>query len=136
MTESHFVRNLEPHEVSLPERGTIARSRSADPGAPVVTDLQIESESLDVAHGMVERYADLPPPLAGATPDNPHFKPAFTEVVQLAALVASEVQAANVQGAELLREVSTSDRLIQLKSENNKVRAELDDLEQLFNTGL
>ena len=140
MMESQFVRSQEPHEVSMPEGSHIATSRSADPGEPIVRQLQVESEPLQIAQIILDRKVELPPPTPGPTLSEPHFAPAIpaTEEV-LAALpepVPVQKQSVKVEETQPEQDADSSERLLHLKSENNKVRSELTELEQAFNTGL
>ncbi|MEI7535754.1 MAG: hypothetical protein WCJ76_01015 [Comamonadaceae bacterium] len=136
MTESQFVRNQEPHEVTMPEGSHIAKSKSADPGAPVVRQLQLESDPLQIAQIIVDRKVQLPPPAAEPTLAVPNFMPVIAEAVDVLAALPVQEQSVNEEKAEQEPEADSSERLIHLRIENNKVRAELKDLEQIFNSGL
>ena len=142
MTESQFVRSQEPHEVSMPEGSCIAKSKSADAGEPVVRQLQVESDPLQIAQIIVDRKVELPPPTSEPTLSELHFVPAIPVTGEV--LVAEpepvpelvQKQPVKVEQAQSEPDADSSERLLHLKSENNKVRSELTELEQAFNTGL
>ncbi len=142
MTESQFVRSQEPHEVSMPEGSRIAKSKSADAGEPVVRQLQVESDSLQIAQIIVDRKVELPPPTPEPTLSELHFVPAIPVTGEVLVAVPEPVpelvqkQPVKVEQAQSEPDADSSERLLHLKSENNKVRSELTELEQAFNTGL
>ena len=140
MTESQFVRSQEPHEVSMPEGSHIAKSRSTDPGEPVVRQLQVQSDPLQIAQIIVDRKVELPPPTPEPTLNEPRFVPAIPVTEDfLAALPEPEPvqkQPVKIQRTQPEPDAASSERLLHLKSENNKVRSELTELEQTFNSGL
>lgn len=138
MTESQFVRSQEPHEVSMPEGSRIAKSKSADAGEPVVRQLQVESDPLQIAQIIVDRKVELPPPTPEPTLSELHFVPAIpvTGEVLVAVPELVQKQPVKVEQAQSEPDADSSERLLHLKSENNKVRSELTELEQAFNTGL
>ena len=140
MTESQFVRSQEPHEVSMPEGSHIAKSRSTDPGEPVVRQLQVQSDPLQIAQIIVDRKVELPPPTPESTLSESHFVPAFPSTAEVVAAepvpVPMQKQPVKIQRTQPEPDADSSERLLHLKSENNKVRSELTELEQAFNTGL
>lgn len=142
MTESQFVRSQEPHEVSMPEGSRIAKSKSADAGEPVVRQLQVESDPLQIAQIIVDRKVELPPPTPEPTLSELHFVPAIPVTGEVLVAVPEPVpelvqkQPVKVEQAQSEPDADSSERLLHLKSENNKVRSELTELEQAFNTGL
>lgn len=142
MTESQFVRSQEPHEVSMPEGSRIAKSKSADAGEPVVRQLQVESDSLQIAQIIVDRKVELPPPTPEPTLSELHFVPAIPVTGEVLVALPEPVpelvqkQPVKVEQAQSEPDADSSERLLHLKSENNKVRSELTELEQAFNTGL
>lgn len=142
MTESQFVRSQEPHEVSMPEGSRIAKSKSADAGEPVVRQLQVESDPLQIAQIIVDRKVELPPPTPEPTLSELHFVPAIPVTGEVLVALPEPVpelvqkQPVKVEQAQSEPDADSSERLLHLKSENNKVRSELTELEQAFNTGL
>ena len=142
MTESQFVRSQEPHEVSMPEGSHIAKSRSTDPGEPVVRQLQVQSDPLQIAQIIVARKVELPPPTPESTLSESHFVPAFPSNAEVVAAepvpvpVPMQKQPVKIQRTQPEPDADSSERLLHLKSENNKVRSELTELEQTFNSGL
>jgi hypothetical protein len=142
MTESQFVRSQEPHEISMPEGSHIAKSRSADPGEPIVRQLQVESEPLQIAQIIVDRKVGLPPPTPGPTLSDPDFVPAMPATEEVVAVVPVPVpvpvqrQPEKVEKAQPEPDADSSERLLHVKSENNKVRLELMNLEQAFSNSL
>ena len=142
MTESQFVRSQEPHEVSMPEGSHIAKSRSTDPGEPVVRQLQVQSDPLQIAQIIVDRKVELPPPTPESTLSESHFVPAFPSTAEVVAAepvpvpVPMQKQPVKIQRTQPEPDADSSERLLHLKSENNKVRSELTELEKAFNTGL
>jgi len=146
MTESQFVRSQEPHEVSMPEGSRIAKSKSADAGEPVVRQLQVESDPLQIAQIIVDRKVELPPPTPEPTLSELHFVPAIPVTGEVLVAVPEpepelvpelvQKQPVKVEQAQSEPDADSSERLLHLKSENNKVRSELTELEQAFNTGL
>ena len=142
MTESQFVRSQEPHEVSMPEGSHIAKSRSTDPGEPVVRQLQVQSDPLQIAQIIVDRKVELPPPTPESTLSESHFVPAFPSTAEVVAAepvpvpVPMQKLPVKIQRTQPEPDADSSERLLHLKSENNKVRSELTELEQAFNTGL
>lgn len=136
MSETQFIRSTEPHEVNLPEGSHVAKSRSADAGEPVVRQLIVESEPLEIVQVLADRRVDLPPPISGLPLADATLKVAAIEDPGAASVRPADEQWARSEASVLEPATDFPARLIHLKIENNKVRGELDGLEDLFNSGV
>ena len=138
MSEPQFIRNKNPHEVSMPEGSRVAASKSAEVGSPTVR--QVLSEP-DV--GVVESFSESsrvePPP--SITPK------VLNDVILARPKLDSMLLPDAQEGLNQLLPTENLDldpepemnfpaRLIYLKLENDKVRSELDTLEQQMTAGI
>ena len=136
MLESQFVRNQEPHEVSLPEGSHVAKSKSVDGGAPVVRQLIVDSESLEIAQVIVDRKVKLPEPISAPPLNELNLIVEDLEVVEDQPSNARSTLLTMTEVTMVEPEMDFPARLIHLKIENHRVRAELDSLENIFSSGV
>jgi len=136
MSEPQFIRNKNPHEVSMPEGSHVAASKSAEVGGPTVRQVLTENDAeilVDSAEpSKVESPSLLPPNrlnevvLKRSKLDSPQL-PHAEEVIN---------QAQPMDDLDPEPEMNFPARLIYLKLENDKVRSELDILEQQMTVGV
>ncbi len=136
MQESQFVRNQEPHEVSLSEGSRVAKGKSFDAGAPVVRQLIVDSESLDIAQAFDDRKVKLPEPISTPPLNEANLIVEIVAVVEGNPPNAKLALPTKAAIAVVETEMNFPARLIHLKIENDRVRTELDSLESTFSSGV
>jgi len=67
MSDTQFVRNEDPHEVSLPEGSKVAKSRSAENPTPVIRQVIVDSDTLNVEEGGATRVSPITPTAQSST---------------------------------------------------------------------
>ena len=133
MSETQFIRSTEPHEVNLTEGNLVAKSRLAGDVSPVVRQSIVDPEPIEIVRSLVDRIVDLPPPISALPLADATLKTGAPEVADTEFVPPAHEQEAKAQAWGLEPTMDFSSRLTHLKIENNKVRAELNGLEDLFN---
>lgn len=136
MSETQLIRSTGPHEVNLPEGSHVAKSRSADAGAAVVRQAIVDSEPIEILRSLVDIRVDLSPPISALPLADANLKIATPEVLNAGSARPAPEQGVKAEDSGLESKVNLPARLTLLKIENNKVRAELDGLENLFHSGV
>ena len=137
MSEPQFIRNKNPHEVSMPEGSRVATSKSADVGGPTVRNTQVDDELLvfEEVDPLLNLSLQSPELVKDRLDFNLKIKdelsthPEFEEVVP--------IESEPSFSAEYIEaEMNFPARLIHLKIENDKVKSELDELDKLMSSGI
>jgi hypothetical protein len=137
MSDPQFIRNKDPHEVSMPEGSRVATSKSADVGGPTVRNTQVDDELLvsDEVDPLLNLSLQLPELVKDRGEFNLKIKdelpipPKFEEAVS--------IEKESSFSAEYIEaEMNFPARLIHLKIENDKVKSELDKLDKLMSSGI
>lgn len=136
MSETQLIRSTGPHEVNLPEGSHVAKGRSADAGAAVVRQSIVDSEPIEIVRSLVDRRVNLSPPISALPLADANLNTGAPEVPDNALVRPAHEQEAKAQASGLEPRVNLPARLTHLKIENNRVRAELDGLENLFHSGV
>lgn len=137
MSDPQFIRNKNPHEVSMPEGSRVATSKSADVGGPTVRNTQVDDELLvfEEVDPLLNLSLQSPELVKDRLEFNLKIKdelsthPEFEKVVH--------IESEPSFSAEYIEaEMNFPARLIHLKIENDKVKSELDELDKLMSTGI
>ena len=137
MSDPKFIRNKDPHQVSMPEGSRVATSKSADVGGPsvrtmLVDDEQIISEEIDP---LLNLGVELPDVARRVSEFNLKDKAVIT-AVSSAENVPKYESPPSFSAEYLEAEMNFPARLIHLKIENNKVKNEMIELENLMKNGI
>lgn len=141
MTEPKFIRNNEPHQVSMPEGSRVAVSKSADVGGPSVRKTVAEAEDLilEAVDPLLNLAYDTPDVVRNLTDFELKEKYSDSEVTEPSERVFQEinVEKSPVFTTEYIEtEMNFPARLIHLKIENDKVKGELDELDKMMASGI
>lgn len=137
MSDPKFIRNKEPHQVSMPEGSRVAASKSADVGGPsvrntLVNDEQIISEEIDP---LLNLSVDLPEVVRETAEFYLQHKESISDVASSASL-PKYVSPPSFSAEYIETEMNFPARLIHLKIENDKVKNEMIELENLMSNGI
>lgn len=137
MSDPKFIRNKEPHQVSMPEGSRVAASKSADVGGPSVRntlldDEQIISEEIDP---LLNLGVELPEAARKISEFNLKDKEVITPVISAETLQKFE-SPPSFSAEYMEAEMNFPARLIHLKIENDKVKNEMIELENLMSNGI
>lgn len=137
MSDPKFIRNKDPHQVSMPEGSRVATSKSADVGGPsvrttLVDDEQIISEEIDP---LLNLGVELPDVARRVSEFNLKDKAVIT-TVSSAENVPKYESPSSFSAEYMEAEMNFPARLIHLKIENDKVKNEMIELENLMSNGI
>ena len=136
MSEPQFIRNKNPHEVSMPEGSHVAASKSAEVGGPTVRQVLIETdENISVDSAEASRV-EFPSTVAPSVLKDVVIKLPTFDSPRLPQAEEVEDQSLQMEDLDPEPEMNFPARLIYLKLENDKVRSELDTLEQQMTAGI
>jgi hypothetical protein len=139
MSDPKFIRNKDPHQVSMPEGSRVAASKTADAGGPAVRNTLVDEEEIISNEGdpLLNLGFQLPEVVKNYAELNLTNKDIGLEAKKLE---TSENLNSDVQpsfSAEYIEaEMNFLARLIHLKIENDKVKNEMADLENLMSNGI
>ena len=137
MSDPKFVRNKEPHQVSMPEGSRVAASKSAEVGGPsvrntLIDDEQIISEEIDPLLNLSIKL----PEVARKTSEFNLTNKAVIADVSNAETLPKYVNPPSFSAEYIEAEMNFPARLIHLKIENDKVKNEMIELENLMSNGI
>lgn len=137
MSDPQFIRNKDPHQVSMPEGSRVAISKSADVGGPTVRNTHIDDELLitEEVDPLLNLSFQLPELVKNPVDFNLKSKDELLTAPEIEEVVSIEIQP-SFSAEYIEAEMNFPARLIHLKIENDKVKDELDELEKLMSSGI
>ena len=137
MSDPKFIRNKEPHQVSMPEGSRVAASKSADVGGPSVRNTLVEdelmvSEEIDPLLNLDFEIPDVSRKLAKADLKGRDEIPDVSTVEDV--FIDTSIPSFSTEYLET--EMNFPARLIHLKIENDRVKTEMSELENLMSSGI
>lgn len=137
MSDPQFIRNKDPHQVSMPEGSRVAISKSADVGGPTVRNTHIDDELLitEEVDPLLNLSFQLPELVKNPVDFNFKSKDELLTAPEIEEVVSIEIQP-SFSAEYIEAEMNFPARLIHLKIENDKVKDELDKLEKLMSSGI
>jgi hypothetical protein len=137
MSDPQFIRNKDPHQVSMPEGSRVATSKSADVGGPSVRNTHVDDELLisEEVDPLLNLSFELPEIVKTPVDFNLKLKDELSIAPEFE--VAVKIENEPSFSAEYIEaEMNFPARLIHLKIENDKVKNELDELDKLMSSGI
>lgn len=137
MSDPQFIRNKDPHQVTMPEGSHVATSKTADVGGPSVRNTLIDEQvqSSEAIDPLLNLTYEIPNPVKqlgelklGQKDDLPKLAKA-SEAVKIESEPTFSVEYFEA-------EMNFPARLIHLKIENEKVKSEIDELDKLMSSGI
>jgi len=137
MSDPQFIRNKDPHQVSMPEGSRVAASKSADVGGPTVRNTNVDDELLisEEVDPLLNLSFQLPELVKNPVDFNLKSKDELLTAPEIEEVVSTEIQP-SFSAEYIEAEMNFPARLIHLKIENDKVKDELDELEKLMSSGI
>lgn len=145
MSDPQIIRTDAPHEVAMPEGSQVAKSKSREYGDPSIHKVLAESEAHVIERVMTEDRTLLPPPLPVEQRSQAQMNTAETMPVAVPAPLPALLVPVNAltqdreppisQAGTKLVQMDFPARVILQKIENDKVRTQLDHLEQQMKPG-
>jgi hypothetical protein len=137
MSDPKFIRNKEPHQVSMPEGSRVAASKSADVGGPSVRNTLVDNEQIisEEIDPLLNLSVELPEVVRKTTEFNLKNKEVIAEVSS-AENIPKYVSPPSFSAEYMEAEMNFPARLIHLKIENDKVKNEIIELENLMSNGI
>jgi len=137
MSDPQFIRNKDPHQVSMPEGSRVATSKSADVGGPTVRNTKVDDELLisEEVDPLLNLSFQLPELVKNPVDFNLNNKDELLTAPEIEEVVSIEIQP-SFSAEYIEAEMNFPARLIHLKIENDKVKDELDELEKLMSSGI
>jgi len=137
MSDPQFIRNKDPHQVSMPEGSRVATSKSADVGGPSVRNTHVDVELLisEEVDPLLNLSFQLPELVTNPADFNLKIKNEPSTVPDSEEIVSIESEP-SFSADYIEAEMNFPARLIHLKIENDKVKNELDELDKLMSSGI
>lgn len=137
MSDSQFIRNKDPHQVSMPEGSRIASSKSADVGGPIQQNIHIDKEFIisEEIDPLLNLTFKLPEMVKNSTEFNLKFKDDISIVKKFEEVEKIQIQP-EFTSEYIEAEIKLLARLTNLKIENDKVKNELVKLDKLMSSGI
>ena len=137
MSDSQFIRNKDPHQVSMPEGSRVATSKSADVGGPTVRNTHVDIESIisEEIDPLLNLTFKFPEMVKNSGEFNLKFKDDILMVKKFEEVEKTQIQP-EFTSEYIEAETNLLARLTNLKKENFKVKNELSDLDKLMSSGI
>lgn len=137
MSDSQFIRNKDPHQVSMPEGSRIASSKSADVGGPIQQNIHIDKEFIisEEIDPLLNLTFKLPEMVKNSAEFNLKFKDDISIVKKFEEVEKIQIQP-EFTSEYIEAEIKLLARLTNLKIENDKVKNELVKLDKLMSSGI
>lgn len=137
MSDSQFIRNKDPHQVSMPEGSQVATSKSADVGGPIQQNTHIDKELIisEEIDPLINLTFKLPEMVKNSAEFSLKFKDDFSMVKKFEEVEKIQTQP-SFTSEYIEAEINLIARLTNLKKENDKVKNELDKLNKLMSSGV
>jgi glutaredoxin-related protein len=137
MSDPKFIRNKEPHQVSMPEGSRVAASKSADVGGPSVRNTLLDEEHIvaEEIDPLLNLSVELPEVVRKIAEIDLQKKNIISQV-SIAENLPRYVSQPSFSTEYIEAEMNFPARLIHLKIENDKVKSEILELENLMSSGI
>jgi hypothetical protein len=137
MSDPQFIRNKDPHQVSMPEGSRVATSKSADVGGPSVRNTNVDAELIipEEVDPLLNLSFQLPELGRSLVDFNLNIKDELSTSPELDEIISVKNEP-SFSAEYIEAEMNFPARLIHLKIENDKVKNELDVLDKLMSTGI
>ena len=137
MSDPQFIRNKDPHQVSMPEGSRVATSKSADVGGPSVRNTSVEDELIisEEVDPLLNLAFQLPEIVKKPVYLNLKINDDLSVDSKLEEVVEIDIEP-SFSAEYIEAEMNFPARLIHLKIENDKVKNELDELEKMMSSGI
>jgi len=137
MSEPQFIRNKDPHQVTMPEGSHVAASKSADVGGPSVRNTLIDEEVniTEAVDPLLNLTYEIPDPVKKLGDFKLEKKDDLPKVAKVDEPVPIESEP-TFSTEYIEAEMNFPARLIHIKIENDRVKSEIDELDKLMSSGI
>ena len=137
MSEPQFIRNKDPHQVTMPEGSHVATSKSADVGGPSVRNTLIDEEVhiTEAVDPLLNLTYEIPDPVKKLGDFKLEKKDDLPKVAKVDEPVPIEPEP-TFSTEYIEAEMNFPARLIHIKIENDRVKSEIDELDNLMSSGI
>jgi hypothetical protein len=137
MSEPQFIRNKDPHQVTMPEGSHVAASKSADVGGPSVRNTLIDEEVniTEAVDPLLNLTYEIPDPVKKLGDFKLEKKDDLPKVAKVDEPVPIEPEP-TFSTEYIEAEMNFPARLIHIKIENDRVKSEIDELDKLMSSGI